>query len=230
MLVENLLYDVREALKQYSDDSELDNRYILYLYNIKRAKYLRQDLNSFQKTVDQSITQTFCIGLEEVDLDQCGLNYACGTLLRTKTVIPRPIDLHTKTAITKVKPTSRLALSFNFITKDKAQFLDASPFVNAVYAFLDDDNYIYVYSNMESFKLIECITVSGVFQDPIELSNYSNCCNCKITAETTCFDLATTNYPLQPHYVDLIKSEIVNELASLKQIPEDRENDATDNG
>jgi len=228
MKVNELIYDVREAVRSYTDDAELDDRYILYLYNIKRSKYLRQELNNYQKTIDQSVKQTFCLELEEVDLDECGLNYECGTLLRTKQVVPRPIDLHTKTAITKVKPTSRLAVSFNFITKDRAQYLDSAPFANAVYAFLDDDDYIYVYSNMDSFKLMDCLTVTGVFQDPTSLTAYQTCCQCKVTADTACFDLDNSEYPIQPHFIDPIREEIVKDIVRTKQIPEDQINDSID--
>ena len=35
-------------------------------------------------------------------------------------------------------------------------------------------------------------------------------------------------YPLQPHFIDLIRQEIVKELAGLDQIPEDKKNDAID--
>jgi len=226
--VKELIYDVREAVRSYTDDAELEDRYILYLYNIKRSKFLRQDLNNSQKTIDQSISQTFCLEMEEVSLDQCGLNYECGTLLRSKQIVPTPIDLHTKTAITKVKPTSRLAVAFNFITKDRAQYLDSAPFANALYSFLDDDGYIYAYSNMDSYKLLDCITVTGVFQDPTALADYQNCCQCKVTADTTCFDLDESEYPIQSHYIDVIREEIVRDIVRTKQIPEDKINDSTD--
>jgi len=72
---EELAYDIREAVKAFSDDTELDNRYILYLYNIKRAKYLKQDLNNYQKTIDNSIKQTFCLDLEVVSANECSLDY-----------------------------------------------------------------------------------------------------------------------------------------------------------
>ena len=61
-----ITYDVREALKLYSDDVEVTNSYIQYVYNIKRSKYLRRELNRFQRTADNSALQTFCIKLEEV--------------------------------------------------------------------------------------------------------------------------------------------------------------------
>lgn len=226
--VKELTYDVREAVKAFSDDTELDDRHTIYLYNIKRAKYLRQDLNNYQRTVDNSILQTFCLALEEVSLDECGMDYECGTLLKSTQPVPTPIEMHTKPAITKIKPTSRLAGSFNFITKDKAVYIDSAPFANALYAFLDTDGYIYVYSNSDSYKLLDCITVTGVFEDPTELSDYKNCCKCKSSADTVCFDLNESDYPLQPHYIDLIREEIIRDVLRTMQIPEDKINDSTD--
>lgn len=223
--LDEIVYDVREAINAFSDDTEVSDRYIIYLYNTKRAKYLRQDLNNYQKTVDNSILQTLCLGLELVSIDECD-NDDCLTILRTKQPIPTPLELHTKVAITKVKPTNRISKAFNFITKDKMQFIEGATFGNAIYAFLDDDNYIYVHSNQEGYKLLECITITGVFEDPLELSNYSNCCNCGTV--NNCFDEMTSNYPLQPHYVDLIREEIVQLLLRKLQIPEDKTNDSTD--
>lgn len=221
--ISELLYDVREALKEYSDDSELDNRYILYLYNIKRAKYLRQDLNNYQKTVDNSIQQTFCIKLEEVSADECSVDLNCEKILRSTVKLPKPIELHSKVAINKVKPTTRTSIPFNFVTKERIPYMTNSPYSKAIYSFIDPDGYLYVTSK-SNISLLECLTITGVFENPLELKNYKNCCDCTDT-ESICFNEDTTEYPLQPHYIDLIKKEIVNELIVTKQIMEDKEND-----
>ena len=224
-LLKEIVYDIREALKEYSDDSELDNRYIKYLYNIKRAKYLRQDLNNYSKTVDLSITQTFCLSMSLSSGDECGDD--CPKLLRSDKPIPKPLELHSKVAITSVKPTKRIGIPFNFIPKEQITYLEGALFSNGLYAFLDNDNYIYVYSLTDSYKLLDCLTVTGVFENPTELANYANCCDCSDNV-ISCYDEDNSEYPLQPHYIDLIKSEIVNDLIKLKQIPEDYENDAND--
>lgn len=228
MILNKLVYDVREAIKEYTDDSEVDDRYIIYLYNIKRVKYLRQDLNSYQKTVDNSILQSFCLSLEEVSGNECDIDYDCSTLLRSTKPVPTPIDLHTKVGITKIKPTKRIALPFSFISKDKVAFIEGATFKDSLYAFLDTDEYIYIVSpNNNSYKLLECITVTGVFEDPLELSNYSSCCGCD-SDESSCFDEMTSDYPLQPHYIDIIRDEIIQELLQVKQIREDKTNDTND--
>jgi hypothetical protein len=142
MNLAKIIYDVRETLKLYTDDGEISDRYITYLYNIKRAKYLRQDLNNFQHTTDLSITQTLCLGLEVVSASQCGLNIECDTILRTKRSIPQPLELHTKVAITNIRSTNRTSIPFNFVPKEKAIFSSFSPFNKSIYAFLDNDKHI----------------------------------------------------------------------------------------
>ena len=225
MTLNKLIYDVREALKRYTDDSEITNRYITYLYGIKRAKYLRQDLNNYQRTTDISITQTLCLELEEVSVNQCGLDLDCDTILRTVKPIPKPLELHIKSAITSVKPSNILAVPFNFTTKAKVIYSKHSPFNKGIYAFLDNDLHIYLVSELNTLKLLECITLTGIFENPLDLLNYVNCCGC--VDAVPCFNQETIDYPLQPHYIDVIKNEIVTELVKLKQIKEDKENNAS---
>lgn len=227
MKINEITYDLREAIKEYTDDSELDDRYLLYLYNVKRAKYLRQDLNNYQKVTDNSIKQTFCVGVEEVSANECGVSYNCETLLRTKSPIPTPLELSSKVAITSVKSSTKLSKPFNFISREKAHWVEGSPYSNSVYVFLDTDGYLYLYSSSDDYKLLECITVTGIFEDPLDLAEFPDCCECT-AAESPCFDEDNSEYPLQPHYIDLIRREILKELIGYKQIPEDRENDATD--
>lgn len=225
--IAQLEYSVREGVKEYSDDSNISGRYIMYLYGIKRAKYLRNDLNNLQKTIDNAILQTLCLELEEVSVNQCNLEYECGTIMRTKQKVPKPLELHLKSAITTVKPTNRVAIPFNYVNKERAIWSKHSSFGQAVYAFLDDDQYIYLVSESNAVKLIECITVSGIFEDPLELRNYANCCGCEIPKK--CFDDLTTDYPLQAHHVDNITEEIIKKLVGRLQLPKDETNNANDN-
>lgn len=224
MILSKLIYDVREGIKQYQDDSEIDDRHITHLFNIKRAKYLRQELNNLQRSVDVSITQTFCETLEEVSINQCNLDFVCGKILRTKRPIPQALELHLAPAITAVRPTNITSTPFSFLTKERALYSQFSPFKNNIYSFLNDDGHIYLISESKSLRLIECITVSGVFEDPLDLKVYNNCCDCETF--TSCFDINDTNYPLQSHYIDLIKTEIISEYVKLLQIPEDKINDS----
>lgn len=223
--INEIIYDVREAIREFSDDSDVDNRYILYLYNIKRAKYLRQELNNYNRRIDISIQQSICLKMELVNGDDCGDD--CPKLLRSSLPVPTPLELHTKPAIISVKPTTKISVPFNFISKEKIAYIDGAQFSNGIYSFLDDDGYLYAYSLSDSYKLLKCVTLIGVFSDPISLESYPNCCDCT-PSENPCFNEETTEYPLQPHFIDLIRLEIVRELSGIKQFPQDRENNATD--
>lgn len=227
MKLENIIYDIREGINAFSNDSEIDNRHLIHLLNVKRAKYLRQELNNFQRTTDISVVQTFCIELEKVSIDECSTIIDCEFILRTKVKIPKPLELHIKSAITSVKPTEKLSKNFNFTTKQKVIYSKYSPFAKSIHSFLDNDGYIYVVSDNILVNMIDCITISGVFEDPISLKDYKKCCNCN-TENNECFNDLYSDYPLQPHYIDLIKQEIVNELIGKEKIKEDKENNSND--
>ena len=225
--ISEIIYDVREAVRQYTDDSEISDKYILYLFNMKRSKYLRNDLNNLQITIDFTILQTLCLELEEVSINECGLDIECETIMRTKQPLPKLLELHLKPSIISVKPTNKLSVPFNFVTKERAVYSSNSPFKNSIFAFLDVDNHIYLTSQQDFVKLIECITVTAIFEDPLELQNYTNCCGCT-AEEEPCFDYFNSKYPIQPHHIDGIREEIIQNLIRTLQIPEDKNNNADD--
>lgn len=227
MKINELIYDVREAIRQLQDDSDISDNYIIYLYNMMRAQRLRQDQNDLQKSTDNSVLQTLCLELEEVNSGMCSLNFDCDTIVRTKQPIPKPLETHLKAALTAVRPSVRISVPFNFITKEKALYSMYSKFNKAIYAFLDDDLHIYFVSSSDTLRLLECISVTGIFEDPLSLKNYKNCCNCNDSVP--CFDLMTTEYPLQPHHIVSIREQIIQNLLRTLQVPEDKNNNSDDN-
>ena len=220
--INQIYYDIVEAVKEYSDDSELDFRYVIYLVNIKRSKYLKQKLDALGRNFNNRVLQTLCIGLEEVSANECGLDIDCSTILRTKRPIPNLLQLSTKEALERVSPSNKLSSKFNIIPREKAPMYASAPFSKGIKAFLHNDNYIYLISSDKIFT--ECISITGVFEDPLALQDYSTCCDCK--EESSCYDLDTTDYPLQTELLDLVRLDIINELAKLKQIKEDKNNDS----
>ena len=226
MLISKLIYDIRTAIRDTVDDTRFSNKYILHLYNLKRSKYLRNDANNLQKLIDNSILQKFCMDMEEVSVNECNLDYDCGTIMRSTTIIPLPLELHLKSAITEVKPSVKITKPFNFVNKERAVWSQYSPFAESIYAFLDTDKYIYLISKSETVKLIDCITVTGIFEDPLELQNYKNCCGCDDAKP--CFDEDATEYPLQSHHIDAVRLEIIRDLIGSLNLPKDEINNSND--
>jgi len=217
-----VIYDIREGLKKYTDDSELDDRYIGYLLNAKRAKYLNQKLNQLGRNFNNIVLQTFCLETEVVSANECGLGFECDNMVRTKKPIPETIQLIDKDAIERISPSNRLSQKFNMIPREKAPHYLNSPYSHKIKAFIHNDGHIYFISSKMIF--LECVTVSGVFFNPLDLQNYKDCCNCDDSNK--CFDLDVTDYPLQSELLDLVRLEVIKELAGLDNIPEDKDNDA----
>lgn len=229
MKLNKLIYDIREGLNDLVDDSTISNRYIEYLINIKRSKYLRQSLSRGNTFIDLSVQQTYCDKIVEVSDDMCNLNLDCGKLLRTSKKVPTLLDLNNKSSITNIRSSSRISLPFNFVTKDRISYLNDSIPFKGVYLFLDTDMYIYAYSLEDSFKLIDSIYITGVFNDPIELEDYSSNCSCDSdSTKDKCFDRETSDYPIQSHFIDLIRNEVISTLYDKKRISSDKYNDASD--
>lgn len=222
----NLIYSVREAVKEFTDDSELDDRYITHLLDIKRAKYIRQDLNNFAKPIDNNIIQSLCIPLVETSAFDCDIDIECNLLLRSKYKIPNTFITSTKNAILTVRSINKLEKPFLFIDELRLPFVNYAMFPNKIYTFLGSDNYIYVFSNDTSFKLLDCVLIKGVFESPVDLIGLETCCE-DCTETNTCFTYES-DYPLPSHLIDVVLQDVKNELLNIKKVPEDRTNDATD--
>lgn len=226
--IPKIIYSIREGIKEYKDDSEFDDRYLLFKANTFRSVLLRQELNNLQKQVSSTITQSLCLELEEVSAYECGLDFGCETIMRTIKPVPTLIDLAFKPAIYNVKPTKILGKSFSFITREQAVHYEHSPFKNSIFAFLHTDNHVYVVSRNDGHKLIDCLNIVGVFFNPLDLENYTNCCGCDIKTKP-CFNEETTAYPIGTHHVGVLIAEVVKDIISKElRISEDRINDATD--
>ncbi len=225
MTLNELAYSIREGVKEYQDDSELDDEYIFYLVGITRAVYLKQRLNQLRYVGDLSMQQTICVPLEVVSEAECG-ETDCKTILRSTIEIPDVFQLSNKPGIVRVGPTSRLSRGFNFVTREKAVYASNSKFPNEIHAFLHDDNRMYLTSQRKGFKLLDCISVSGIFEDPLEVAKFQDCCNCPTA--TTCFNPDVDEYPIPPELVKFIRQDVINELLVHKDIPEDKQNNAND--
>lgn len=223
MKLDKLVYDIREALKEYSDDSEFSNRYIEYLISVKRSKYLKQELDKFGSKFNNSITQTFCSPIEKVNANECGISLDCDTIYRTSLVIPELLQLTTRDALQRVASVNRLSKPFTIIDRTRAPFAGNSIFNKATKVFLNNDDRLY-FIFPEEVNLIENVSITGVFEDPLELSadRYCNECNAE------CYDPYEHNYPMTPHLVDLVRLDIIKELSGLENLKEDIKNDSQD--
>ena len=224
MTTNELIYDIKEYLMEYSDDTEYSNRYILYLWNTKRSKYLRQLLNDLTRKFDNIILQTLCMPLEVADPDTCGISYPC-QILRTTETLPDLIELRSRSSLISAGPTDFTAERFKILQLKEVPFIFDKPYSNGIYAFQNLDNRLYIISKRDSHKLLECLSVTGLFEKPEDLKNFVNDCSETPSTSVPCFS-PDDEYPMQSFLIDPIRSEILEQLLPRKQIVQDEINNA----
>lgn len=224
MKLNTLVYDIREGIRANSDDSGISDEYIIHLINIHRNDYLSKALNNFQRPINNTVTQTLCVPLKEVSSTDC-IEGDCKTLLRSTKQLPSMIDLHIGSAITEIGPLDRTLPRFKFTTKQRSRFSKNSN-IKRISAYIGDDNYLYVIGVKPEHKLLNCISVTAVFENPLDLMEFSNCCDCE--EPIACFDEENYDYPAPAHFIKGIRDEILNKLGVRFNIPEDKTNDANE--
>lgn len=226
MTATEIIYAVREKLKAHTDDSQYTDQYLMYLINLKRAAYIRREYNQLQRTFDNTVLSTFCMELEEVDASVCPECLEIGTadclVIRTIKKIPTTIELHSRTTIVKVSPVGVFDKPFSFVSYGKIIYAGEGNYEDKyVFAAVHSNGHIYLKSKRSDYRSLQYIGVVALIENPDDLSLFT-------CGTGNCYDADSTPYPVQGWMVDIIISDIVKELANLKQIPQDLTNDAKD--
>lgn len=227
MILSKLVYDVREGIRKHSDDNDISDEYIIHLINTHRSYIIRNELNNFQRVSPQSVAQKLCIGLEEIPASECGVD-TCETMLRSTTKIPTVLDLHTGVSIIDVRSVLKNVKPFKLTTKQRATFRSGN--FNKITAYVDTDDYLYLTGGDSVLsKMLQCVVITGVFEDPTEVVDIENRCeSCKEHSDNTCDDILDMDYPIPSNLIKFVRDEIVNKLAPIINIPNDKVNDANE--
>lgn len=216
-----LVYDILEDVKSnaISDDLDIDERLVIYKLNIQRALMLRNEYNKPGRTLDSFIVQSLgCVELEAVDSSECPDFPSDCTILRTTCAIPKTIELHHKTAITKVGPVDKLGYFFSYVPYQQAVFSGNGKFANnVVYAFLYEDR-MYFKTTGTISKFLTRVNIMGVFEDPSKVESF-----CTESGDS-CFS-KDAQFPVNDWMIPFIKEQVVRELVMSIQMPEDNVND-----
>lgn len=221
-----MIYDVRERLNQLNDDSEFSDRLILHRINQVRATFLLQHLNNFRIPTSLDIIQSLCLETELVSTEICGVAVDCEKILRTKQKLPQLLIKHTGPSIISVTTPNMFSEEITVIPFNKVSISQHKPF-KSTNVFLGQDNHLYMFSSKsESYKFIECLTVKGVFYNPLDLEDFKNCCGCENSE--SCFDRDSTNYPMLAELESALLDVVVSSFQSKLELPKDNTNNSDD--
>lgn len=200
-----LAYDLLELVRpEISDDEAIDLRQVKFWIHNQRALWLRNELNRF-RTIDDNIIQDLgCVKLEVADRATCpDLPIDCH-ILRTEKEIPNTVELHNKTAITRVGPIDITAPSYSFVEYKRAIFSGNGKFnKQQIFAFLHSNRiYLKISPLNRDGKYLEYLNIRGVFETPPDVAAF-------IDADGIPCYSDDGKYPVNRWMIDYMKQAIV---------------------
>ncbi|HLG29080.1 MAG TPA: hypothetical protein VI387_02620, partial [Candidatus Brocadiales bacterium] len=187
---------------------------------------IRKDLNK-QHSVDPYIEQDLLtLELESVDrAHSCDISLDC-TILRTKDIIPSPIELHHNTGITRVASLDKLDKPFTLVTYEHAQYAGNGRFNKGiVFAFILNRRIYLTFNPSNTWANgISNINIRGVFEDPTEVWNFLNT---KWASKPGYVPFTNdSDYPMKGWMSDSVVEKVTMDMIRRLGVPVDKTNNA----
>ncbi len=200
-----------------SKDSRLSSRYIYSVLIKNRATVLEQKINR-----KQSISQWSYQPLRCVELEQISQNYSDNTLLKTKHKLPLPI-LGMSSGVFENVTTIDSNIKFDPTTFENFKYSKGKKYTANKPSFYIRDQYLYI----NYITKLKGISLSGLFNDPIEATKFPSLCSDCPGCE--CKDAMDFDFPLDSNTLNSVIKLASNELILLfSQMKEDKNNNASD--
>lgn len=226
MNIYEIIYAIKEAIKEYTDDTKYTDDYLVYLVRLKRGFFLRREYNVAQRIVDQEISQTICMPLnlvEDTECPECWFDTDDCEVVRTIDPLPNTLELTNKNLILRVAPIGVMKRKFDLVSREKAVYAGEGNYEkNTIFAFYHSNGHIYLKSKTDFYKSMDAISVTAVFDNPMDAEKF------KCGGDTACWDSTIDSYPIKEWMTDLIIKEIIRDIILTKSIPEDETNNAND--
>lgn len=222
MTIGQHISNLRGLIKQFSRTSEPYTDQFLYeVLSICRASVLEQKLKKFYN-VDSSNIITFCMALELSKSHNCDCVPAAldCLVLKSKYKIPKVISSRNKSKLWVKTIGGKI---INLIDERgwlRRKDVDTTQYYGSII-----NDYLYIWNAPQQLKVVE---ISGIFSDPTELVDIPNCNPVTGTPTGLCFDILSSEYPLQLEYSLAVYQECLKLLQIPLQIQTDITNDGND--
>lgn len=209
-----LVYLILDELKLISDDKQFEEEHIIVLINQYRNLLLKQRYSDIRKEMPVSNLQSIDITLSVED-----------TILKSNMPLPTILNLNVQNLTTISSISTFWQGEFSFIDYNQFRYTGYNRWLNSiVYVTIGPDGYLYCKSNNLSFLQLTDITVTSIFENPLEVHNLSTPIN--ETSEDSILDIPI---PIEGNLLSILKEIIIKELSGAIYRPEDEINNANDN-
>lgn len=206
-----------------SKDTRLSLRHIYAELLGTRSMLLRQQANKGQKISKWSYQTIPCVELIPASLSECPCVPAMGKyILKTKYKLPTAISglsdslissMTTLDGVTRIDPTEFASVKYNSgkkYTADKSGY-----YIKNQYGFITNIN------------KLKAITIEGLYDDPIEATNYNSLCG--VCEDCNCKDYQDYDLYIDRNILTAMSQITTNKLVLLfGQMREDRSANASD--
>lgn len=207
-----------------SDENVYSKRELYFLLLRYRARILSEKMRERGFSLSKHNTQTIpCIPVDEVDQNECPCAPASGcTFLKTRHPLPKTIgDVQSVTSLTG-------NIQYDYIQWERFEDIKHSRFkaekVKPYFTLKNTGEGTYIYIYNDSHK--EFITVTGIFEDPLEIFNFPDC---KTGKCDSCFKPLEEEFILDPDLLPIVYDMALQQLIRGKQQSQDIFNDDMDN-
>lgn len=203
-----------------TDDSYYTQEHILYLISKYRAFIFQQKYgnNNIKKQIPEVSRQQICIELMPVPGNKITVCDS-GFYLRSTRPIP-DIMPYTKPLIYTDDVYSTIS-QIIYVYYDRMKYTGENKYMkNIIYSSISPDKYLYLKSQNPVFLNLERIKMSAVFNDIEEAM--------KLSCDPDC-DILDSPFPLEDNLIPMLIDTVVKELLPKIEVPQDEENNATDN-
>jgi hypothetical protein len=212
------IYDIRESLRQYSDDSDISDSHISFLIDDVRAMLLRQKYRDVGSKVPEAIKQRIHLNTELTEDNEF---VSLDKILRTANAIPRLIESWELIHSIYIDAGGYKDLKFGFVDQNRFVYAGYDKHLrNLVYVTLGHHYKLYFTSSGEKYKLIEKIRLAAIFEDPKAAWEASADYDADLNFEED------VNYPIDLDMWINIKDIILKQLGMSLSVPQDKNNNA----
>ena len=213
----HLIYNIRELISQYSDDSDVSNEYISFLITQTRALLVTQRYSDRAYVLPQKIRQRFNYELELAEDNP--FDDTIGTILRTVDPIQKPIENFNLKSNMRLNSGSYKDIYFTIVPQERFPYVGRNKWIqNHIYVTIGTDFRLYFTASNDTHKMIENVRASYVCEDPEAAY--------PATVDYDGTDFWDVEYPLEASMVEDLTNIIVKKLVGKLQIPQDKINNA----
>lgn len=227
MLVKELIQRVQSLYSKgvQSDDSRLSERHIYNKLLSVRSRLIFQKVNKRQKINQWTYQVLPCVKLVEAAKHECPcIPTGNCKILRTELPLPMPIsslDKHIIQSVTSLDGN----IVFDESTFESEKYGAGNKYTSTKPNFYIRNGYLYITDRTG----LEVITITGLFDDPVEAGNYASFCE-DVCPECNCKSAMDMEFPIDSDLIEPLVEISIQELIVLfSQMREDQTNDARDN-